>query len=301
VDENQMYITENTTIFIYSLKDFKLMKKFGKEGQGPQEFASHPRVPVSVDSSTDKLIVNSLGKVSFFTKQGEFIKEIRVTPTYLFFQPMGDQFLGMGQIFEQNALYNTVDIFDGNLKKIKEIYRVDSGLKGPGKGIRVLQRPFRYQAYRDYILLPGEEDSEINVFDTQMNKRCTIRVDLKKMKVPQEFKDSVIKFFQTSPQTKDIYEALLKPVSFPDTFPVYQTFFVVDDRILVMTWKKENKKNQFYIYDLNGKFIKKLWIPLAYQNDLELYPISIERGRLYQLIEDIDNEEWNLHITPIDI
>lgn len=301
VDDTQIYITENATVFIYALKDFKLIKKFGKEGQGPQEFAIHPRVPLSVDSSTDKLIINSLGKVSFFSKKGEFLKEIRALPNYFNFQPIGDQYLGLGQAFDDNALYNTVNIFDQNLKKIKEIHRADSGLKGPGKGIRVLQKPFMYQGNKDNILLPGEKGSEIDVFDTGMNKRFTITVDHKKKRVTQDFKDSVINYFQTSPRTKDIYEVLLKPVSFPDTFPVYQVFFLVEDRILVLTWEKEKGNNLFFVYDLAGKFLKKVWIPLVYQNDLEFYPITIKGGKLYQLIEDFDSEEWNLHISTVDI
>jgi len=32
VDDRQIYVMENRTFFIYSLKDFNLMKKFGKPG-----------------------------------------------------------------------------------------------------------------------------------------------------------------------------------------------------------------------------------------------------------------------------
>jgi hypothetical protein len=92
----------------------------------------------------------------------------------------------------------------------------------------------------------------------------------------------------------------LKPVTFPDYFPSIQAFFVVDDRVYVMTWKKDRGKNKFYIYNLDGSFIKELWIPLVYQNELELYPITLKNGKLYQLIEDLENEEWIPHISEID-
>ncbi|MGD2088646.1 MAG: hypothetical protein PVH61_20885 [Candidatus Aminicenantes bacterium] len=32
-DRHQLYITERHSIYIYSLKDFKLTKKFGKSGE----------------------------------------------------------------------------------------------------------------------------------------------------------------------------------------------------------------------------------------------------------------------------
>jgi hypothetical protein len=132
VDHNQLYVTEGASIFIYSINDFSQLKKFGKQGQSPQEFALHPRVSLTLDVSTKDIIANSLGKVSYFTKKGEFIRKIKLMPNFFGSPPRGKQFLALGQAFEQNALYNTVCLFDENLKKIKEIYRADSGLKGPG-------------------------------------------------------------------------------------------------------------------------------------------------------------------------
>ena len=133
-----------------------------------------------------------------------------------------------------------------------------------------------------------------------MKKLFTIKVKQENLKVTQDFKDKLIHFFKTSARTKDIYETLLKPVTFPDYFPSIQAFFVVDDRVYVMTWKKDRGKNKFYIYNLDGSFIKEHWIPLVYQNELELYPITLKNGKLYQLIEDPDSEEWILHISEID-
>ena len=301
VDDHQLYVTEDATIFIYSLNDFSMLKKFGKQGQGPQEFALHPRVPVTLDVTTKEIVINSLGKVSYFTKKGEFLREIKPMPNFYGFQPIGKEFLGLGQAFEEKALYNTVNLFDANLNKIKELYRADSGLKGPGKGIQVLQRPFIYQAYKNRILLPGSEENFIEAYNTEMKKLFTIKVKQEKLPVTQEFKDKVIHYLKTSARTKDIYEFLLKPVTFPNHYPSIQAFFVVDDRIYVMTWKKEQLKNQFYIYDMKGTFIREHWIPLAYQNELELYPITLKNGKLYQLIEDPDSEEWILHISQIDL
>jgi uncharacterized protein YlbG (UPF0298 family) len=70
-------VTQEATVFIYSLKDFKLVKKFGKAGEGPREFRILPQLPLNIDARTDQIIVNSFGKVSYFTKQGEFIKEVK--------------------------------------------------------------------------------------------------------------------------------------------------------------------------------------------------------------------------------
>ncbi|MCP4157863.1 MAG: hypothetical protein GY757_59690, partial [bacterium] len=35
---NELFITDGVNVNIYSLTDFKLKKRFGKAGEGPQEF-----------------------------------------------------------------------------------------------------------------------------------------------------------------------------------------------------------------------------------------------------------------------
>ena len=46
VEDDQIYITQFPEIFIYSLKDFKLKKTFGKRGEGPAEFKGYARTAV---------------------------------------------------------------------------------------------------------------------------------------------------------------------------------------------------------------------------------------------------------------
>ncbi len=42
-----------------------------------------------------------------------------------------------------------------------------------------------------------------------------------------------------------------------------------------------------------------LWIPLKDQNPQEPWPTAIHNGKLYQLIENLEDEEWDLVITEI--
>ncbi len=36
ISKDYLLITEGSSIFVYSMKDFSLVKKFGKEGEGPK-------------------------------------------------------------------------------------------------------------------------------------------------------------------------------------------------------------------------------------------------------------------------
>ena len=81
VDGDRFYVTEGVTIFIYSTKDYQLKKKFGKEGEGPGEILLDRRRgndEIGISIRPDYLIVNSIFKVLYFTKQGEYVKEIRI-------------------------------------------------------------------------------------------------------------------------------------------------------------------------------------------------------------------------------
>ncbi|UCH97426.1 MAG: hypothetical protein JSV88_11390, partial [Candidatus Aminicenantes bacterium] len=106
VDDQQFYVAEGTTVYIFSLQDFALKKKFGKPGQGPQEFAPTPAGTsgLRIYPQADSIVINSPGKVSFFTKDGTFIKEMKSGAGLMggFFQPIGDQFAGMSFLMGQD-------------------------------------------------------------------------------------------------------------------------------------------------------------------------------------------------------
>ena len=298
VDDTQLYVTESATIFIYSLKDFKLVKKFGKEGQGPQEFQTLPHVPLTVDVSTDRLIACSVRKISYFTKQGNYIKEVRAVNLALNLRLCGERFLGWSQAKTEGVTYNTINLFDSKLNKLREVFRIKDSYQGPGRGYEVLHKVFTYRIYDNKILLPGNDDAIIDIFDSEMNKLLSIRLDQERIEVDQEFKNRLVKHFKTSSEIKNIYP-MLKPLIFPDYFPVISDFFVDDGTIYVMTWKRENGSNEFFTYDMKGKFEKRLMIPIRYETDLSSYPTMVKKGKLYQLVENDEKEEWELHVSEI--
>ena len=298
VDDTQLYVTERATIFIYSLNDFKLVKKFGTEGQGPQEFQTLPHVPVTVDVSTDRLIVGSVRKITYFTKQGDYLREVRAVNLALNLRLCGDQFLGWSQAKKEGIIYNTITLFDSKLNKLKEVFRMKDSYQGPGRGYKVLHRVFTYRSYDNKIILPGKDDATIDIFDNEMNKRLSIRLAQERIEVDSEFKNRLEKHFKTSPEIKNIYP-MLKPLIFPDYFPVISDFFVDDGTLYVMTWKRENGCNEFFTYDMKGTFKKQLVIPIRYETELSPYPTMIKKGKLYQLVENEEKELWELWISEI--
>ena len=93
VIDNQVFITENIRVTIYSAKDFKKITAFGKRGEGPREFKimdnAEIGIGVQVSVQPDYILVNSIGKISYFSRTGEYLREVN---THLARGPYGHNF-----------------------------------------------------------------------------------------------------------------------------------------------------------------------------------------------------------------
>ena len=299
LDEKQFYITEGTSIFIYNLKNHSLIKKFGKEGEGPEEFKVLPQLPLILNVSTDNIIVNSFGKVSIFTKAGVFIREEKVKAGFVFvLLPLGDYLAGQGVTQENNIRYRSVNIYDQQLNKVKEIAKVEDNFQGPGQGFRVLHEAFAHQTLGNRLYVAKDKDFVIKVYNQEGQELSTITGSYDLLPMTQEKKDEIVEFVETDPSTKAFSE-LLKPLRFPPTFPAVFTMFAADEKLYVMTWKGKDGKNEIFSFDPNGKLLEKSFVPMKYQNAFLPSPFAIQNGKFYQVVENEDTEEWELHITDL--
>jgi hypothetical protein len=298
IDDTQLYIPEGAVVHIYSTTDYELKKKFGKAGEGPMEFNGTAQVPLLIDAKGKELIIFSLGKVSYFSKQGDFIKEKKAAGIAFGLQSFKDKFIGRSVTQENKVTYDTINLYDTDLKKMKELSRHERDFQGPGKGTKVLSMPFTFAVSENEILLVGKDDATIDVFDEQMKNLVSITVDQKRAKMDQDFKDKVTEFLKTGPRTKDFFE-MMKPLKFPSSFPVIVDFFVDDDIIYVLTWTGGMGKFGCFSYTLAGKYKAKSILTIKMQNEFTPYPISFHKKRIYQLVENEDEEVWELHASAI--
>ena len=59
--------------------------------------------------------------------------------------------------------------------------------------------------------------------------------------------------------------------------------------------KEENGQKELVILNLNGRILKNTEISLQEINPRELNPFTVHQGKLYQLVENEDIEQWELH------
>jgi len=298
-DKARMYVIEGTSVYIYSLKDFQLIKKFGKKGEGPQEFMVNPQLsPLFINVHTEDIVVNSFGKLSWFAKDGTFKREFRTpSPFIMALQPLGKNFVGvrfaLGQVRMQ-----VLSLFDDKIKELKEIKRIKH-LFQPGKGTRLLESLPSTVVYDNKIFYAWEKDFVIKVLNSDLNELYTIERSDEKRKVTADDKKKIIDFLKTYPQTKDIIE-ILKPFHFPDYFPSIAGLVVTGHKIYVITFKEDKAENdECIIFDLGGKLIKRVFLPVKMSTPILPYPYNIHEGFMYQVVEDEEKEEWAIHVTEI--
>jgi hypothetical protein len=300
LDDTQMYITEGTSIYIYSLKDFKLKKKFGKSGEGPQEFMVNPMIgPIRLSMQGDNLTIHSFRKLSWYTKDGTYLKEIKtITPYMRDVQAFGDKIVGTRITTGQDRIM-ILGVYDSEFKELKELTRVNQPWQ-PGKGTKVLETTMVTTVYNNRLYLAWGQDFAIKVFDANLKELEEIKRDEKRIKITEKTKQDIVDFMKTDPSTKDFFE-MIKPITTPEYYPAIAGIVGTGNKLYVMTFQEdEEENNECLIMDLDGKLLKRVFLPVKMATPILPYPSSIHNGFLYQVIEDIEEEEWSLHITKIE-
>jgi hypothetical protein len=292
---NRLAITEGTTVYLYSLPDLKRIKIFGKKGEGPQEFKGGID---SIDMQTDGMVVSSRGKVSFYSIDGEYKKEINAASGYSSrYTPFGKGFVGNGFAFEKKIVYQTINLYDQALAKIKELYRKESDIQR-GKGIKIFSSAYDFRTCDNKVFIAGFEDFIIAVADHEGNKLNLIKKDYQRLKFSDGHKRQVYEFLKSNPETKPRFETIKKQLIFPSYLPAIRYIYADNRMIYIQTYRMDDQKTEFYVLDLSGEIVKKVFLPIINENIVETYPLSIIMGNVYQLAEN-EEEKWDLHVIPV--
>jgi hypothetical protein len=314
VTDNEIYISAFPYIYIYSPKDFKLIKKIGTKGEGPQEFRRFTLLSVR----PEYLFVSDRNKVSYFTRDGNYLKEMNSKSIINWgVKPLSEGFVGKSRISENNIQFDTLNLYDSNLNKVKEVckYKFFYQASCGGKKCDAAEiRGIQFQVSDDKIFYKTSEELVIDMFDKSGNKIKRIKHDYKRIKFSERHQNRFRDYFKTTHQWKRMYDAQIKQeITFPANLPAIQTFIAADKKLYILTYETKEKKSKFVILDFNGTLINELFVPfdqseywfhyslskaLRYNSPTPTF--SINNGKLYQLVEEQEENIWALHITAIE-
>jgi hypothetical protein len=298
VDDSQLYVIDGTAIAIFSLKDLKLLKKIGEKDEGPVEFTP----PLNLHVQSDGLLVNSRGKIYWFAKNGEFKKELMTPPGSGFFQPIGENFLGraVGKREEPGRVVyiHAYSLYDAHLNKIKELYRAEISRKP--QEFDAYPATLMFLAYDNRVFISGRPEFVIDAYDQKGESLFTIKRQYERLKVTEGDQRRYFDILKLRGVNEKLFDYAKKNVRFSEYFPAIYKFSVADGKVYIMTYRKKDNKSEFFIYDTGGKLIKEAFIHLVDRNTVEPFPYTIRNNKVYQVVENLKKEVWELQITPLE-
>ncbi|UCH95537.1 MAG: hypothetical protein JSV88_01455 [Candidatus Aminicenantes bacterium] len=307
VDGDELFVTDQYTVFIYSLNPVRLKNKFGRKGEGPGEFTTWPFVRVSRDS----ILCTTITRCLWFTRSGNLINEKRLDKLFML-MPAGENFIaiGMQTDIQKRTVTKILYLLNPKLGKVKTLYRVlaDSPLvlggDTGGEEYKMLYHYFGFLAHKNKIFVADSRKGLfIDVFNTNGEHLYPINHEIEeKVKVSESYKRKAMNVFKiVLPQYYEIKRK--SSFTFYEYFPPMKQFWIDDNKIYVTTYKQKDDKNELIILDIKGNILKRLFLPFKSMQDWRIMgavdPYTVHQGVLYELVENEDTEMWELHTTDL--
>ncbi len=309
VGDKDLFIIQDTTIFVYGLKDYRLKAKFGQKGEGPGEFPVGRHFNINLINLTPlpgKIAISSRNKVMVFSDKGKFLQEKKIISGFgSQIIPLGDYFVAQTfSGFRGGEPARSINLYNAELKKIRELYKQSVDFAGMGMGmnssrkINEFSTTFGLAVGNNKIYLFNSEKFLIQIINLDSSKDSPIEVNYSHIKITSRIKEKIWDYYKTVRYRRN-WEQFKSRIEIPSYFPALQMIQAADGKLYVQTFKNLKGESEFYIYNSDHTLDKVLMLPLAQSNAREYFPFYIKNGKLYQIVEDEDQEAWILQIHDI--
>ena len=316
VKNEKLYIIEGAAVYIYSAKNLKLLKKFGKKGEGPGELQVLPFLSNIISVHPEFLFVQGLNKIIYFTHEGKLIKETRKNPYILKIIPLGKNFVGVVSklIPGKNQEFHAVCIYNEELKEKKELLRRE--IFPSAQKLLMIPRSMNFTVYNNKIFVENSKKGliVIEVFDADGNVIHKIEKKVEPIKVNDYYKklsienlkeDNLVKLQMKPLGGWEEFKKLIN-MQWPDFLPEIKDILVSENKIYLQTYKEKNNRVEYLIMDIDGKNQKSVFLPKVKEPSFinrmagkGTRFFDIENNKFYYLYEDDENEEWIVHMEEI--
>ena len=292
------------------MNNLRLIRTFGREGQGPGEIEVIPWLSSSLSVLGDHIYIDSATKLLFFTKEGKLIDEKRRSQQFTQMIPAGKNFVVRMRTSdpEENIQYSTVNLFNPDSEETTELYR--QKFSGQYQEIDMIPDSIHIQVYKDRIYI--EESPKgflIEVFDSRGIKLSQISKNYKRLNVSKKDREQAEKNLRLDPMTKLTsggWEAMKNQnkMNYPSFFPAIRDLVITDNRIYVLTYKNLESREEYIILDLDGNERQRINLPEVEKPGFTAQMMgtgerlfTISQGKFYYIVV---RDEWcELHQVEI--
>lgn len=320
VDKDRLFIRDEESIFIYALSDFSLIKKFGRQGQGPGEFHDSPFLTIT----KEEIFIGERIKIMRFSCNGDFLAETKLPYSYIGYSslmPVGDNYVGFPMYRVDNSLRQIGNIYSSEFEKIKEFYgtipfRIPPPPPPPKPGSKTAPAVIKqdFEVIRDYVSYEVSEDKIfvadtrkgffIAVFDSQGQPLYEIDLPYKQTKVPKQFKDAFYDRIRQSDHAEELFRR--NNYLFRKVFPAFVEFQINDGKIYVTSSIHKENLYEIVVLDLKGGILKrslslpsKLYLRALHNNMIGTKVYAIHDNKIYSLDYNDEEDIYELHIHSL--
>ena len=312
ISHDQIYCLQETTVFMYNLKDLKFLKKFCKRGEGPGELKLNPGITNFIIPLKDSLLVVGMDKAIIYSLDGILKEEFRLPPmsaNYLY--PLGkDTYLGLNFAppADNGKPQLVAGIMDKKMEVKKELYK--QNFSGGQNLINLTADGINMAVANGKIFI--EESAEgfvVSIFDFEGKLINRINKKMPPVKFTKVHEENAINRLKQNPVLKSMgWENFKNAVKMThdDYLPLIQGLQVDQDLIYLMGTGFKEGKQEFMIMNQSGKILKKVYLPQPIPTDFisvifgrPTCYYTIYKGKYYYLKENIDEETWELHVEDI--
>jgi hypothetical protein len=294
VNENKLYISDQYSIIVYSLDDFSVLHRLGGKGDGPQEFRYLP----FLFFPDGKLWVKDGNRIITFSKEMKLIKEMRVPIFMMQICPFGDNYLLSHNDYEKNSQIPAISIFDKEFNKVKTICRGEKTVfeRRREKEPIVLVGPIlKFQCGGDKAYIAdGRKGFHIEIYDLAGNKIKEIKKSIERVKTGESQKRNRINEAMRARAAIRNWDRIKNNIQFPEYLPLMRDIHTADKKLFIKTWGIKDGREEYVVFDLDGKEITTVYLPTAM-----MYYYSIYNHTFYYVTENEEMEEWELHWEKI--
>lgn len=292
-DGKILLIEDKSRVRMYDMKNYKPLKTMGGKGEGPGEFKDFAFPQILSDS----IMISSVGKVAFYDFSGNLVKEQKTRSNRTSIKKIGDKYITYSIGRGKDDFYISYDLYGPNFSKEKSFHKGDWMIHMGGK--RDLFEIFFYDVFQDKIIFAHRKGFKIEILDKNANILYSITETPDPVPFTDQDMDRAFTEMAANTKRKAYVEYLRKKTEKPDNYPAIRTCRVADGKIYVITYLKEEDQSECLIYDMEGKRLKRVFIPLRDVSPLVLPVFTIDKSRLYQLIENHEKDLWQLVIDRI--
>jgi len=300
VTDNKWFISQKGSILVFDPEHGEMIDQFGTRGSGPGEFMG----VIKLHEMRGNIMVSSLNKVSLFTPRGSLIREMvpsgGKTATVSGFQPLNSGFIAGGSIMHKRAIYRTVNLYDRNLKFVKELYRspVGSPLNFIGGKNNFFKQTFAYRSSGDRVFVAGSCLFRIDIFNGAGKALGKIVREYQQIHFTGKNRREFLTYLKENSPSY-VFRDMASRIEFPEKFPVIFLLCWDDEILYIFTWKRREGGLETFLYTQDGKYLETKYLPINFAGPVMFTPFTIYQGKIYQLVEDEKEETWMLRIIPI--